>query len=243
MSDMTLKRSSLFIVIGLVLIASACAKSPGSGGGGNIPDNNDPGGRLAKNQAEADFLDGIFDFTMEAYLTEFDVSSLAGSAGADLYPAIMRSTWGGEFTIDPDGNLVGQGKLVTEATMFYVDEDWCGYAFTELAEHTFLIGGKLKKEGEKYYIPIKIWSVELLTKDPPLGPAEPTCADPDSRYSNPKEVELFIPFHRNAMINFVLLPLHQTIGDQIEMGMELKTEENKVEYKIFISPEAIDLVE
>lgn len=118
---------------------SACAKSPVFGGGGNISDNNDPGGRIAKSQAEADFLDGIFDFTMEAYLTEFDMSSLAGRACADLYPAIMRSTWGGEFTIDPDGNLVGQGKLVTEATVFNVDDDWCGYAFTELAEHTFQV--------------------------------------------------------------------------------------------------------
>lgn len=45
------------------------------------------------------------------------------------------------------------------------------------------------------------------------------------------------------MVSFVLLPFHETIGDQIEMGRELKTEENKVEYWIFVSPEAIDLVE
>jgi len=155
---MTKRRSYLKILFVLMIIVSACAKSPSPGGGGDLPVANAPEQKVARDQAEADFLDQTFDFTMNAYLKDFDVSTIAGSAGVNLYPANMISNWGGEFTIDPDGNLTGKGRVVTEANIFNVDEDWCGYAFLEEAEHEFLIGGTLKKVGEKYYFPIKIWS-------------------------------------------------------------------------------------
>ena len=136
---MAKRRSYLLILFVLMIIVSACAKSPSPGGGGDLPVSNAPGQRIAKSQGEADFLDQTFDFTMNAYLKDFDVSTIAGGSGANLYPANMISTWGGEFTIDPDGNLTGKGRVVTEANIFNVNEDWCGYAFFEKAEHLSLI--------------------------------------------------------------------------------------------------------
>jgi hypothetical protein len=232
------------LALGLAAALTACANSPSPGSGGGISADSPSGEPIAKSQGEADFLDQRFDFSMEAYLKEFDVSTLAGSAGANLYPAIMNSIWSGEFTINPDGNLFGQeGKLVTEATIFNVDEDWCGYAFTDLAEYTFEIGGTLKKQGDKYKVPIKIWSLTLVSTESSIGPPEATCEDPDPRYADPTMVKVLIPTHRNAMVNLVMQHLHQEVGDQIEMGIPLEVEAGKVEYQIFISPEAVDLNE
>ncbi len=237
---MTKRKPYLLILFVLMIIVSACAKSPGPGGGGDLSVSSAPEGRIAKSQEEADFLDQTFDFSMNAYLKDFDMSVIAGGSFANLYPANMISNWGGEFTIDPDGNLTGKGRLVTETNVFNVDEDWCGYGFFEKAEHEFQIAGKLKKQGEKYYIPIKIGSVTTLTSpEPEIGPPEATCDDPD-----PQKKELlgiYIEIQREAMVSIVTQHLHQTVGDQIEMGIELNTEVGNVEYKISVSPEAIDL--
>ena len=241
---MAKRNSYLLILFVLMIMVSACAKSPSPGGGGDLPVDlpvaNSSGQRIAKSQEEADFLDQTFDFGMIAYLKDFDVSTIAGSAGVNLYPANMISTWGGEFTIDPDGNFTGNGRLVTEANIFNVDEDWCGYAFLEKAEHEFQIAGKLKKQGEKYYFPIKIWGVTTLTDpEPKIGPPEATCDDPDSKQ---KEIlGIFIEISRENMVGIVTQHLHQTVGDLIEMGIELEMEIGNVEYKISISPEAIPL--
>jgi hypothetical protein len=43
------------------------------------------------------------------------------------------------------------------------------------------------------------------------------------------------------MVGIVTQHLHQTVGDLIEMGIELEMETGNVEYKISISPEAIPL--
>lgn len=238
--EMAKRRPALFVVIVLFFIVSACAKSPSSGAGGAIPVDNSSGQRIAKSQEDADFLDQTFDFSMDAYLKDFDMSAIAGGSGANLYPATLLSNWGGEFIIDPDGNLTGQGRLVTEATVFNVDEDWCGYGFTEKAEHEFQIGGKLKKQGDKFNFPVKIWSVTTLTSPAPeIGPPEATCEDPD-----PKKAEILgilIEVQREAMVSLVTQHLHQAVGDQIEFGIELEIEAGNVEYKIFVSPEAVDL--
>ena len=237
---MAKRRSYLLILFVLMIIVSACAKSPSPGGGGDLPVASAPEQRVARDQAEADFLDQTFDFTMNAYLKDFDVSTIAGSAGTNLYPANMISNWGGEFTIDPDGNLTGKGRVVTEANIFNVDEDWCGYAFLEEAEHEFLIGGKLKKQGEKHYFPIKIWSLTTLTDpEPKIGPPEATCDDPDSKQK--ELLGIFIEIQRENMVGIVTQHLHQTVGDLIEMGIELEMETGNVEYKISVSPEAIPL--
>jgi hypothetical protein len=239
---MAKRKPFLLIPFLLLFIISACAQSPDPGGGGDLPELADSeGSRIAKSQGEADFLDGKFDFSMTANLKDFNFSSVAGIPDEDLYPASMLSTWSGEFSIDPDGKMSGTGKLITDATFFVVDEDWCGYAYTELADHEFQIGGTLKRVGDTYYLPIKIWSLKPLVDTPQIGPGEAVCDDP-----GPEErdvLELFVGFHRDGMVQLIVQHLHQTIGDQIEMGIELNAEspDGNIEYEIFISPEAVPL--
>ena len=235
---MAKRKSTLLILIVLTLILSACAQSPASGGGGDLPGPADPEQPIAKSQAEADFLDEKFDFSMEAYLQDFNLSSIAGPAGEGLYPATLVSDWVGEFTIDPDGSMNGNGKLVSEATVYVVDEELCGYAYTEYTEHEFTIGGKIKKVGEEYTLPLKIWSVTLIPgKGPVVGAPEATCDDPGT----PRELPgIYIETQRNAMISLVTQKLHGSVGDQIEMVLELNTKVDDIEYKIFVSPEVIE---
>ncbi len=236
---MAKRKSYLLILIVLTLIVSACAQSPESGGGGDLPDNIIPGERLAKSQGEADFLDGKFDFFMDAYLQEFNVSTIAGPAGEGLYPATLVSDWVGEFTIEADGSMNGSGKLVTEATVYVVDEELCGYAYTEYTEHEFQIKGKLKKEGEKYYLPIKIWEVTPIQgKGPVVGAGEATCDDPGPERELPA---IYIKIQREAMVQLVIGKLHNPVGDQIEMGIELNTKVDEIEYKISVSPQVVPL--
>jgi hypothetical protein len=233
-----------YILIISLLLASGCGKTTTTGGGGGIPDDPNLGQPIARSQGEADFLDQTFDFSMNAVLDDYDVSTLVGDAGANLAPAYLNSDWSGTFTIDADGHLNGNGTLISEATIFNVDpEDWCGYAFTELADHEFEIKGQMNKEGEKYLFTVKIWDLNILAKDPPLGPPEATCADPDSRYADPTAVKMMVGLHRNAMINLVLQHLHQELENKIEMGVELVTEAGSVEYRIFISPKIVSLDE
>lgn len=233
-------RSILFI---LVLVVTACAQTPDAGGGGDLPQSGEPGGNIPKSQGEADFLDQTFDFSMMAYLKDFNFGSIVGVPVEDLYPSSMISNWGGEFSIDPEGNMTGSGKLITEATFFVVDEDWCGYAYTELADHEFQIGGTLKVVGEKYYLPVKIWSVTSLSPMPAIGPGEATCDDPGPERN--QGLELFVGIQRDAMIQLITQHLHQLLGDQIEMGIELSatSPDGNIEYEIMVSPEAVDLVE
>ena len=239
---MTQRKFYLLILFVLMMIASACAQAPDpGGGGGDLPAASDPEGRIAQSQGEADFLDQTFGFSMMAYLKDFNFSSLAGIPAEDLYPASMVSNWGGEFTIDTEGNLTGSGKLISEATFFVVDEDWCGYAYTELADHEFQIGGKLKVVGEKYYFPIKIWSLTSLPDTPAIGPGEATCNDPGPERN--QGLEFFVGIQRDAMLQLITQHLHQSIGDQIEMGIDLSAEspDGNIEYEIAVSPEAIPL--
>ncbi len=236
---MAKRKPYLLILFVLMLFTSACAQSPSPGGGGDLPVLADPEQPIAKSQGEADFLDGKFDFFMDAYLQEFNVTSIAGPLGEGLYPATLVSDWVGDFTIEPDGKMNGKGRLVAEATVYVVDEDLCGHAYTEYKEHEFTIGGTLKKVGEKYYLPIKIWSVTLIPgKGPVVGAPEATCDDPD----RPRDLPgMYIEIQREAMIQLVIGGLHKPVGDQIEMGIELNTEVDDMEYKISVSPEAIPL--
>ena len=234
----------LLILFVFLFILTACAPDTDSGGGGgDLPERSSSGERIAKSQDEADFLDQTFDFSMNAVLNDFNFSSLAGIPAEDLYPASMVSNWGGEFTIAPDGTMTGSGKLITEATFFVVDEDWCGYAYTDLADHEFQIGGTLKRDGDTYYLPIKIWSVTALSPEPNLGPGEATCSDPGKEQN--QGLALFVSIQREAMIQLITRHLHQTIGDQIQMGMELSAQspDGNIEYEIAVSPEAVDLVD
>jgi hypothetical protein len=231
------------ILFVLLFILSACGSSPAAGAGGDLPVQENQGERIAKSQGEADFLDGKFDFHMKAVIDDFDMSAMAGVPVDDLYPASMISTWGGEFSIAPDGKMTGSGKVITEATFYVVDEDWCGYAYTELADHTFQIGGTLKQEGDTYYLPIKIWDVTALVPEVKVGPGEAVCSDPGPERK--QGLELFVEIQRNAMIQLVTQGLHTEVGDQIQMGMELElvVESKGVEYEIWVSPEAVDLVD
>ena len=235
---MAKRKPYLLILFVLTLFISACAQSPASGGGGDLPELADPEQPIAKSQEEADFLDEKFDFFMDAYLQEFSLTTIAGPAGEGLYPATLVSDWVGDFTIDADGGMNGTGRLVSEATVYVVDEDLCGYAYTEYTEHEFTIGGKIKKVGEDYTLPLKIWSVTLIPgKGPVVGAPEATCDDPDT----PRELPgIYIETQRNAMISLVTGGLHGTVGDQIEMGIELNTKVYEIEYKIFVSPEAVE---
>ena len=238
------KRKPFPLILFLILfILTACAQSPTPGGGGNLPERSSSGERIAQNQGEADFLDQTFDFHMKAVINDFDFSAIAGVPVDDLYPASMISTWGGEFTIAPDGSMTGEGKLITEATFFVVDEDWCGYAYTELADHEFQIGGTLKRVGDTYYLPIKIWDVTPLVPGVVVGPGEAVCSDPGPERR--EGLEFFVEIQRKAMVQLVTQGLHSPVGDQIEMGMELEmvVEAKGVEYEIMVSPEAVDLVD
>ena len=236
------RKSSYFILILILILILAAGCSGPSGSGGDIPSEFAGGERIAKSQGEADFLDQEFEFSMNAVLDDYDVSTLVGEAGADLAPAYLNSDWSGTFSIDPDGTINGDGRLVSEATIFNVDpDDWCGYAFTELSEYEYQIKGRMKKEGERYLFTIKIWELEEISKDPPLGPPEATCADPPQRFADPKMAQLVVRVHRPAMINLVLQHLHQELENKVEFQNELITEAGSVEYKILVSLAAVDL--
>jgi hypothetical protein len=240
---MAKRKPYLLILFFLIFIVSACTNSSDTGAGGDIPLKEAQGEKNAKSEGEAEFLNGKFDFSMMAYLKDFNFGSLAGIPAEDLYPASMISNWGGEFTIAPDGSMSGSGKLITESTFFVVDEDWCGYAYTELADHEFQIGGTLKRVGDQYYLPIKIWSVKSLVPEVVLGPGEAVCNDPGPERN--QGLEFFVGIQRDAMVQLITQHLHQSIGDQIEMGIELsaKSPDGNIEYEIMVSPEAVELVE
>ncbi len=246
---MSFIKKSLFILIWIVLFTAGCGDS--SGAGGELPEGRFPGQGAGRTEEDVSFLSQEFAFHMETYLISFKDFSVTPSgdssgllAGLEEYPANLIGQWEGRFTVSPEGAMVGSGELVTEAVIWAVDSNFCGYTLSEVATHTFAISGQVKEKGGKFYFPVKIYSVEETEKPPFTSPVEEYCMDPDDEPtpSLAMMAKTVAPIHRKALIGLTLEKLHNPLfGEEIEFGVTLNKKVDNVEFVIEILPVLVDL--
>jgi hypothetical protein len=247
------RKRSLLLVVFLIFAASACSQSPSPGSGSGIPADRFPGQGAGNSEEEVEYLSQIFTFHMDTYLLSFEEYTIKTTdetpsllPGDASYPANLIGQWDGEFSVSPEGEITGDGELVTEAIIWAMDSEFCGYQVSEVATQIFRLTGQVKEQGGNFYFPVKVWTVEDPVKTPIVSDAEVYCVDPDD---DPRDdlalmAEIMAPIHRKAMIGVTLNALHNPIfGEQIEVGVTLNKKVGNIEFVIQITPEIVDFNE
>jgi len=212
----------------LVLLTAACAGDPGAGAPGDMPVGEVPQDDQTTGEEIVQTPQGAFGFEMSA-----EVNGLV----ADMAYDQLKSEWRGEFSIDDDGLITGSGMVAYDALMFAVDEELCGFAWTELGDVEFRISGRdLEKDGE-YYYPVKLFLFDPIVES--ITDPEPTCEDPQGFLS--KIPPQYLEIHRNALLSTVLTHLHQNIGNQIQLEKTFTGQSGTVDYTILVSMALVDL--
>jgi hypothetical protein len=212
----------------ILLLTAGCA-------GGTVPEAS--GNPAASGVEEQDAGDsGGTEFSLEATFL-LDMSAHVNGLVADMAYDQLESDWVGEFSTDSEGLFTGVGNVTYDALVFAVDEELCGYSWTELGEVAFNISGKVRDEGGQVSYPVKFFLLDVKVNS--LSEPEPTCDDPPGYLSNfPSQ---YIEIHRNALLSTVLTHLHQNVGNQIQLGQDLAVTSGTVDYWIQLSLAAEDL--
>jgi len=218
---------SLLILL-LVLLTAACAGDSGAGAPGDMPVGEVP----QDDQTDADVIvqtpQGDFGFEMSA-----EVNGLV----ADMAYDQLKSEWDGDFSVDDEGLINGDGIVTYDALIFAVDEELCGYAWTEKGTVVFMLSGKVLNQGGEVSYPVKIF---LLDVEPySLSDPEATCTDPAGFLKDMPA--MYKEIHRNALLSTVLTHLHQNIGNQIQLEETFTGQSGTVDYTILVSMALVDL--
>ena len=161
----------------------------------------------------------------------FDMSAEVNGLVADMAYDQLKSEWEGDFTVDADGLIKGTGIVTYDALVFAVDEELCGYAWTELGTVVFTMSGRVHDQGGEVSYPVKIF---LLDVEPySLSDPEATCTDPAGFLKDMPP--MYLEIHRNALLSTVLTHLHQNVGDQIKLEQALEQTSGTVDYHILVS--------
>ena len=211
----------LMILLLIVLLTASCAAGVPAAGDGQIEEQAAPDG--------ADqVLGGDYHFKMSA-----QVDGLV----ADMAYDQLQSEWVGDFTVDSEGLITGVGNLTYDALIFAVDEELCGYAWTELGTAVFNMSGRVHSQGSEATYPVKIFLLDVDRYS--LSEPEATCDDPQGFLA--KIPDQYLELHRDALLSIVLTHLHQYVGDQIQLEQELAVKRGTVEYQILVSLAIVEL--
>lgn len=224
-----MKRYAIYWLLSLllVLLTAACAGDPGAGAPGNIPVGEVP----QDDQTTGEEIEQ----TLRLY--SFEMSAAVNGLVADMAYDQLKSEWVGDFSVDPEGLIKGDGMVTYDALVFAVDEELCGYAWTEKGTVVFNMSGRVNNQGGEDSYPVKIF---LLDVEPySLSDPEATCTDPAGFLKDMPP--MYLEIHRNALLSTVLTHLHQNVGDQIQLGQELAVESGTVEYQILVSLALVEL--
>ena len=216
------------LILLLVLLTAACAGDSGAGAPGDIPvgeasqDDNTAGEDIAQNP------EGVYGFEMSA-----EVNGLV----ADMAYDQLKSEWVGDFSVDAAGLIKGDGMVTYDALVFAVDEELCGYAWTELGTVVFKLSGKVLDNGGEVSYPVKVFLLDVVPYS--LSEPEVTCTDPAGFLKDMPP--LYIEIHRNALLSTVLTHLHENVGNQIKLEESLEQTSGTVDYHILVSVGLVEL--
>ncbi len=107
------------LIILLVLLTTACAGDSGAGAPGDIPVGEAPQDDQTAGEEIVVIPEGAYGFEMSA-----EVDGLV----ADMAYDQLKSEWVGDFSVDAEGLIKGDGMVTYDALVFAVDEELCGYA-------------------------------------------------------------------------------------------------------------------
>lgn len=219
-----MKRIPIYWLV-MVLIALLTTSCRGSGG---AQPGSPAGGEAGAGQSGGDPQETAFHITMSA-----QVDGLV----ADMAYDQLESEWVGDFTVNAEGLINGEGVVVYDALIFAVDEELCGYNWAEKGEANYVISGKVLEEGGETFYPLKILLRDVERLD--LQGPDATCADPSYYY---KEMpDQYLTIHRDGLLGTVLSHLHQSVGNQIQWGQKLEQTSGTVSYQIEVSLAPIPL--
>lgn len=210
------------LILTVGFLTAACADEPGIGPSGN-PAAEDP---VLEEPASSE---GVDQSLKTEYL--FDMSAEVNGLVGEMVYDQLKSEWDGEFSVDSNGLIKGDGMLTFEAFVFAVNEDLCGYSWTEKGFVVFVISGKVLKQGGEEYFPVKILPLQVERFS--LSEPEATCSDPKDFLKDIPDI--YIKVHRDALISTVLTHLHQNLGDQIKLEQVLEQKSGTVDYHILVS--------
>ena len=222
-----MKKRRLFIwllILSVSILASACGSSPDA----DLADFASPLEESSSGEQVNQALQGLFNFEMAA-----TVNGLV----ADLAYDQLESEWVGEFSVDSEGLFTGVGNVTYDALIFAVDEELCGYAWTELGDVAFQISGRVHNQGGDVAYPLKLFLLDVKRNS--LSEPEPTCEDPQGFLA--KMPDQYIEIHRDALLSTVLTHLHQNVGNQIRLQETFTGQSGTVDYTILVSLAAVDL--
>ncbi len=212
----------------LVLLTAACAGDPGAGAPGDMPVGELPQEDQTAGEGIGQTLEGAYGFEMSA-----EVNGLV----ADMAYDQLKSEWRGDFSVDAEGLINGDGMVTYDALIFAVDEELCGYAWTELGTVVFRLSGRVRNQGGEVSYPVKIF---LLDVEPySLSDPEATCTDPAGFLKDMPAI--YKEIHRDALLSSVLTHLHQNIGNQIQLEKTFTGQSGTVDYTILVSMALVDL--
>ncbi|MCJ7735035.1 MAG: hypothetical protein MUP11_10855 [Anaerolineales bacterium] len=161
----------------------------------------------------------------------FEMSADVDGLVADMAYDQLKSVWKADFSVDSEGLMHGDGLVTFDAFVFAVDENLCGYSWTEKGQIFFVISGKVLTKGAEVFYPVKILPTQVERYS--LSEPQATCDKPsDFLMDTPDQ---YITLHRDALISTVLTHLHQNVGDQIQLEQDLEQTSGTVDYKIRVS--------
>ena len=216
------------LILLMVLLTAACAGDPGGGAPGEIPVGEDSQDDQTAGEGIAQYPEGVYGFKMSA-----EVNGLV----ADMAYDQLKSEWVGDFLVDAEGLISWDGTLTYDALVFAVDEELCGYAWTELGTVVFNLSGKVLDQGGEVSYPVKVFLLDVVPYS--LSEPEATCTDPAGFLKDMPP--MYIEIHRDALLSTVLTHLHQNVGNQIELGQALEQTSGTVDYHILVFPELEEL--
>lgn len=219
-----MKKHSIYwlLILTFVLLFSACTGNSEAGAPGDMPVGEVPQEVQSTGDGVAKVLQGKYDFEMSAA-----VDGLV----ADMAYDQLTSDWWGEFSVDAEGLMTGVGFVNYDAMVFAVDDDLCGFSWTEVGNVEFKISGSVLEKDTEVYYPLKLFlfDPQVISKTE----AEPTCDDPQNYLS--QTPSQYHDIHRDALLTTVLTHLHQTIGDKIQVEETFTGQSGTVDYTILIS--------
>ncbi len=216
------------LILLMVLLTAACAGDLGAGAPGDIPVGEASQDDQTDGEEIVVTLEGAFSFEMSA-----EVNGLV----ADMAYDQLKSEWVGDFLVDAEGLISGDGNLTYDALVFAVDEELCGYAWTELGTAVFMMSGRVLNQGGDVSYPVKLLLLDVEQYS--ITEPEATCTDPQGFLKDMPP--MYIEIHRDALLSTVLTHLHQNVGNQIELGQALEQTSGTVDYHILVFPELEEL--